>query len=115
VLPPSAATKAGVTSASASGRNPAQSEQTGRFNPQPPRAPRDAATPARSAIREPSPLDDARDELETHRPAPLATQEKRLPQTFIAPPETSRANVLSNAAALVSVLSVVGILWLVMR
>lgn len=115
VLPPSAATKTGATSASASGRNPAQSEQTGRFNPQPPRAPKDAATAARSAIREPAPLDDARDELETHRPSPLAAQEKRLPQTFIAPPETSRANVLSNAAALVSVLSVVGILWLVMR
>jgi hypothetical protein len=53
--------------------------------------------------------------LETNRPGPLEVQEKRLPQTFIAPPETSRANVLANAAAVVSVLSVVGILWLVMR
>jgi hypothetical protein len=115
VLPPSSAAKAGTSSASASGRNPAQAEQTGRFNPQPPRAPKDAAAPQRPAQREPSPLHDDRDELETNRPGPLATQEKRLPQTFIAPPETSPASVLSNAAALVSVLSVVAILWLVMR
>ncbi|MFO0626078.1 MAG: protein kinase [Polyangiales bacterium] len=112
VLPPATPTRAGATAASASGRHAAQADQTGRFVPQPPRAPKEVAAPVLPAHG--GSLDDAAD-LETDRPGALAAQEKRLPQTFIAPPETSRANLLSNAAAFVSVISVVGILWLVMR
>lgn len=52
---------------------------------------------------------------ETREEAEEVVVEKRLPMTFIAPPETSHAQLFTKAAALVSVISVSGILWLVLR
>lgn len=99
---------------------------------QPPRAPADASGKFRPPTRPVSDADATTrlqavtlvDDAPVRRVDPVAPQgasasgaraELKLPSTFTPPPETSAAHVLARAAAAVSVLSAVGILWLIFR
>ncbi|MEZ4393817.1 MAG: serine/threonine-protein kinase [Polyangiales bacterium] len=114
VLPRSGVTKVlkgpPSTPSSATDRHAALADATGRLKP----------APVEDELMQTTRLSAVREDLAS----PLAaipssdadgTQEKRLPQTFIAPPEASNAHLFSKAAAMVSLLSVAGILWLVLR
>lgn len=124
ILPPGGVTRVGGQpgGAGSTGRHVAQSEQTGRLQPQRPQAPTPSPRPPSDAdatnrleALRPVALDLDGPEPAVQGPSPDGPPEKRLPSTFMAPPESSHASALTNAAALASVLTVAGILWLVLR